>query len=286
MKLEHRTKRRAALLAVILGATVAATSAFGGAADEPPNVVTVIATDYAFQVADTIPAGLTTLRLVNRGPDLHHIYMVRFAPGKTLSDLLALMKSNPHGPPPTWVSDVGGPNTPAPGGESNATLMLEPGRYAMICVIPAATDGQPHVMKGMMKEVIVAPGVTPVSKIGDDTPEITMTLSDYDFVLSRPLIAGERTIRVRNNAVQSHEVLLVKLAPGKTARDVAAFVEKPQGAPPGVPMGGTTMIPQGGWNDITVTLEKGRYALLCFAPDAKDGKPHIAHGMLKDITIN
>jgi hypothetical protein len=30
----------------------------------------------------------------------------------------------------------------------------------------------------------------------------------------------------------------------------------------------------------------GEYGMLCFIPDAKDGKPHIAHGMMKQFTVN
>src|SRR5256884_1184321 len=37
-----------------------------------PSLVTITATDYAFGVPDTIPAGLTTFRLVNQGKELHH----------------------------------------------------------------------------------------------------------------------------------------------------------------------------------------------------------------------
>ena len=33
------------------------------------------------------------------------------------------------------------------------------------------------------------------------------------------------------------------------------------------------------------TLPRFRYALICFYPDAKDGKPHVMHGMLKEITV-
>ena len=32
-----------------------------------PSLITITATDYAFGVPDTIPAGLTTFRLVNQG---------------------------------------------------------------------------------------------------------------------------------------------------------------------------------------------------------------------------
>jgi hypothetical protein len=283
VKAENRWPRKAALIAVSLGAVAAVTSAFGGSAVPKGNIVTVVATDYAFHVADTIPAGLTTIKLINKGPDFHHVYLVRFAPGRTLADLVEAMKSNPHAMP-SWVSDVGGPNTPLPGGESNATLNLTPGRYAMLCVIPAMADGQPHVMKGMMKEItVVPPRGTPASSPAVSKPDYTMTLSDYDFTLSKPLVAGMKRIRVQNNAVQSHEVLLV---PGKTPHDVLAFFEKPEGQPPGAPVGGTTLIAQGGWNDIDVNLEKGDYALICFVPDAKDGKPHFVHGMIKQVKVN
>ena len=35
----------------------------------------------------------------------------------------------------------------------------------------------------------------------------------------------------------------------------------------------------------TVDLEPGEYALICFIPDDKDGKPHVAHGMISQITV-
>jgi hypothetical protein len=37
--------------------------------------------------------------------------------------------------------------------------------------------------------------------------------------------------------------------------------------------------------DFTVTLEPGDYGLLCFVPDASDGKAHLAHGMAQVVKI-
>jgi len=37
--------------------------------------------------------------------------------------------------------------------------------------------------------------------------------------------------------------------------------------------------------DIPTTFTAGDYALLCFVPDAKDGKPHLAHGMVKQFSV-
>ena len=112
-----------------------------------------------------------------------------------------------------------------------------------------------------------------------------MTLVDYGFQMSQPLQPGKQTIRVKNAAAQSHEVVFVKLAPGKTLGDVLAWMEKSEGPPPGTPIGGTTPMAQGEENIITLDLPAGEYGLICFAPDAKDGNPHIAHGMMTQFTI-
>ncbi|MBA3260206.1 MAG: hypothetical protein H0T68_12175 [Gemmatimonadales bacterium] len=42
---------------------------------------------------------------------------------------------------------------------------------------------------------------------------------------------------------------------------------------------------RGGVNWIEVDLEPGKYALICFLPDAKDGKPHFTHGMMQEIEV-
>lgn len=276
---------RFVLAAVTLAA--AATGAPRVASHAPPaRVVTITARDYAFDAPDTIPAGLTSFRLVNRGPELHHVQLIRLEAGKTMADFLGALRQG--GPPPGWAHDVGGPNTPVPGGESNTAVELAPGRYAIACFIPSP-DGKPHFVKGMVRELIVAPARSASTRgartVTPPARRTTMTLSDYDFTLSAPLVAGAQTVRVRNVAAQAHEVLFVRLQPGKTAAQAAAWAEKPEGPPPGAPVGGTTGIRRGGWNDVSLTLEPGEYALLCFLPDAKDGKPHVAHGMMKQFRV-
>lgn len=243
--------------------------------------VTVTANDFAFDAPDTIPAGLTEVRLLNKGTEMHHVWLIRLESGKTMKDLFDAM--GPHGGMPAWARDVGGPNTPGPNGEATAILRLNPGRYAMICVIPSK-DGKPHVMKGMAKEVTVTPASSNTSR-ANLRINATMTLVDYGFELSQPLQAGKQMIRVKNVAKQGHEVVILKLAPGRKAADVLAWMEKMEGPPPGMPIGGTTPMAQGEENIITLDLTAGEYALICFVPDAKDGKPHFVHGMSREITI-
>ena len=278
-----------ALLAIVATATAAGAVHAGVSSDDPraakANVVTVTATDYAFQAPDTIAAGRTTFHLVNKGPDFHHIWLVKLEQGKTLKDLIEATKT--PGPLPKWAVDVGGPNSPMPGGEASATLDLEPGNYVLACVIPAMKDGQPHFMKGMVKPLTVAArrGVVQAGNTAAPAADVVMTLDDYDFRLSAPITAATKSIRLRNVAAQSHEAVIVKLNPGTTVEQFLGAMEKPQGPPPGALVGGITGIAKGRTVDIATSFTTGDYALLCFVPDAKDGKPHLAHGMVKQFSV-
>src|SRR6266496_5949252 len=121
-----------------------------------PSLITITATDYAFAMPDTIPAGLTTFRLVNQGKELHHASLVRLGAGKSAADfqagLAAAMQS--HAPPPAWMAFVGGPNAVTVGDTATATQVVEPGSYVFVCWIPSL-DGAPHVMKGMLHSLVV-----------------------------------------------------------------------------------------------------------------------------------
>ncbi len=244
------------------------------------RVVTVTGEDFKFDAPDRIPSGVTEFRFVNKGPSIHHMQILKLASGKTFDDLRASL-ANP-GPPPTWIKMVGGPNAPAPGTESNATLTLEPGNYAIICFVDLG--GPPHFTKGMIRPLKVV-----ASKIASaPTPkaDITTSLFDYNFKLSSHVRAGAHTIRVHNSGPQAHEVELIQLAPGKTVEDFVAWVGDMKGPPPAKPIGGIAAIEPGMSQIFTTDFAPGNYALVCFVPDSKDGKPHYAHGMTKQFNVN
>ena len=254
-----------------------------------PSVVTITATDYAFGMPDTIPAGLTTFRLVNQGKELHHASLVRLGEGKSAADfqagLAAAMKS--HAPPPSWMTFPGGPNAVTLGDTGVATQMLEPGSYVFVCWIPSP-DGVPHVMKGMMHPLLVTAGAAPAPVAAEPATDVTIKLTDYDFQLSQPLTAGKHVVRVENTGAQAHEIVIAALAPGKTLRDFIAWEEGGEKGPlpTGEWLGGVTTLDAGGHAQFATTFAPGSYLLLCFWPDAKDGKPHIMHGMAKQITVS
>jgi len=275
-----------------LGLTAALVLAAGCAKKEAepvpqtaPNHVVVTAADFAFQAPDSIPAGLAMFHLVNKGPSIHHLQLVQMDSGKTLADLMTALK-NP-GPPPAWLHFIGGPNAVAPTGVDTAVAYatLAAGNYALLCFVPD-TLGRPHFMLGMARALTVtAANVTPMM---EPHPDVVIHMKDYDYTIMGKLTAGTHTIRVVNDGPQMHELVLAALAPRKKAMDLVNFVVTAhmKGMPPAKPIGGVATLDPRGQATITVTLAKGNYALVCFLPDAKDGKEHALHGMVKDITVD
>ena len=242
-----------------------------------PPTVHVIATDYAFNAPDTLASGLTTFHLMNEGKEPHHLTLMQLPEGQTAADLPKLMS----GPPPANLIFLGGPNPAMPGASAEATVNLKPGHYVMFCGIPSP-DGKPHVMKGMARELTVTASTTTVAEPASD---VTLKLADYSFEPSTPLTSGHHVVRVENAGPQPHELVLVKLDSAKTVQQLVQWTEKMQGPPPGTFLGGITMLSVGEVGFIPLDLAPGEYGLICFYGDAKDGKPHFMHGMIKQITV-
>ncbi|HXY31575.1 MAG TPA: hypothetical protein VEI06_12765 [Gemmatimonadaceae bacterium] len=256
-------------------------SAAAPAAPATPPVVTVRARDFAFEGPSQIPSGVTTFNLMNEGTTFHHMVIARLDSGKTLADLQqAIIKP---GPPPVWFVAVGGPNATDPKGVSNATLDLPPGNYILLCFVDVP-GGRPHYSRGMISPLTVTPSSGPSAAAL--TPDVVATVEDYKFTLSKPLVAGKQTIEVHIAPGQPHELEILKLAPGKTVKDLEAWGAKPQGPPPFSGIGGIAPAGGGSVASFTVDLTPGNYVMMCFLPDTKDRKPHFLHGMIQEFKVS
>jgi uncharacterized cupredoxin-like copper-binding protein len=251
-------------------------------------VVTVHASEFAFAAPKSISAGQTTFRLVNDGKMLHHLTILKLEQGKTMKDLAAAMK-DPNAPPPAWLVSVGGPNAAVPGSTIEATLDLTPGNYVLACFIPSPGDPTPHAMKGMIAPMTVsAPGgVTQAGAMFAPTPapDVHLVVKDYGFQLSKPITAGKHTIHVMNNGPQEHEVIMVKLAPGKHIADFNSWVASDmKGPPPGMPIAGMAGMAKGRTGSFTDDFTPGTYGITCYVP-APDKKTHAEHGMVTEFVV-
>ena len=283
---------------------LAACSAGGDAPREPaasaaPQVVSLAASEYRFDAPDSLPAGWTTFRLANTGGEIHYGHIVRLDPGRTVEELVAAYAEaiRTSGPRPKWVTRFGGPGGTAPADTSSVTQFLEPGEYVWICPIEDET-GAPHFGKGEVKPFVVyAAGPDVASRAAAPQADVVVRLVDFDFTFEPALSAGRHTVRVENAGVEPHDLVLMKLAPGVTAEDLLTAMnperarrDAPADGPPpsfeslGTGAGGIAAIAPGMESYFEADFTPGEYVLLCMAT-APDGRSHIEHGMVRQVSV-
>jgi hypothetical protein len=264
-----------------------------------PSIVTLSTANHTFQAPDTVDAGWITFRFANNGDDIHYAHIVRLDSARSVSDLVAAYAEaiRTSGPRPKWVRRFGGPGGTAPGDSSAVTQQLEPGSYVWICPVED-TSGNPHFGKGEFKSFIVRDGGTdPARQSGAPVPSAVIRLADFSFGFEAPLRAGHHTIRVHNAGPEPHDLVLLKLMPGTTLEEVQAWLNpekarRPdQGGDPGASpaslaslAGGIAVIAPGMEAFFDADITPGDYVLACMAT-APDGRSHIEHGMIQQISV-
>jgi plastocyanin len=110
---------------------------------------------------------------------------------------------------------------------------------------------------------------------------------EYGFRVSG-LTTGKNTIEFSNTGREAHHVIAAPYRPGATLAEVRKAFRSEGGEPP-LDFENTSYTARiaGGTQQITeLTLDKpGTYALLCFVSDRKGGPPHVAQGMIAEITV-
>jgi uncharacterized cupredoxin-like copper-binding protein len=243
--------------------------------------ITIKAADYSFEAPAQLEAGLVTINLVNDGQEPHHAQILRLNEGVSLEQFQAALQQGPEMALPLAVA-AGGPGIVDPGLSSQVTLDLSPGQYLLLCFVPGH-DGVPHLAKGMARPFEVVAAVDAV-KAAAPKADATVKLLDFSFVLPPEIKAGPQVWQVVNEGPQPHEILLIKLAEGKSMGDFQAFMQAPHGAPPFANVGGFQAIHPGETGWLHLNLTPGEYVALCYIPDEK-GKPHIEHGMALPFTV-
>jgi hypothetical protein len=110
---------------------------------------------------------------------------------------------------------------------------------------------------------------------------------EYAYVMADRVRGGVVTMEFTNTGDELHEYALARLADGKTVEDLMPLLDDPsqQGPPPWIEdIGGVPTLSPGETVGITRELKPGAYVVLCFVP-APDGRPHIAHGMVRAFDV-
>lgn len=286
----RRTHRWAGIgiLALVLGACAASETTTTPAdtivtptpTAEVPRVE-IVATEFAFDMPDEVPAGVVDLTLRNDGSQSHHAQLARLNDGVTLEQFQAALQEGEAAAFPL-ITFVGGPGPITLGEDQTVTLDLDPGQYVALCLIPDSADGVPHLAKGMMRPFVVTDEQVTVEV---PTPEGTIELADFSFVLPDSF-DGKGTFAVTNVGAQPHEMGIGRLADGKTLDDVAAWFDDTAGPPPYTDAGGFQSIAAGSTGYVELDLDPGNYFAICFIPDPGSGKPHVELGMVAPFAIS
>src|SRR5688572_9503870 len=280
----HTSFLAGVLSALVVGALTPTRSALKSSKrSAAAHEITIVTTDFSFDAPDTVPAGLTRVRLRNEGSQPHHAQIVRLRDGGTIQELLDTLGTRLISVP-AGTRYVGGPNVPPADGWSEVTLRLEPGRYALICFV-SGVDHVAHMRKGMTRLLTVTRATQPIPASPEPTADARMVLHDYGFEITPAIRAGRQTIRIENAAKQPHEAVLGKLAPGKSAADLLTWMSKREGPMPGEEIGGAVVLSRGEVNYMTADFAPGDYVLLCFVRDVGDGKSHLSHGMIRQFRV-
>lgn len=243
----------------------------------------VIATDFAFDAPEQVDAGLVNVRLFNRGKEMHHVVVIKVDRLVRISQIAEILKANKWNE--EWMQALGGPEAVNPGGVSTASMVLEPGRYVLACVVASPSTHKAHFMDGMIRELSVVKPVAAPARAALPATEVSLKLFEWNYQLDGPLFAGRRTLRVENIGKFEHHAWIVRLLPGKTIEQATRWAEDPSGAAPFEPVGGTTGLQPGRSVNITVDLTPGDYALLCTLFNPLSRKTHSAHGMIKPFRV-
>jgi len=131
--------------------TVTSAPADPNAAPELAGTLTM--RDFSFDMPQQVPAGRSTYRVVNEGPQPHELNVLKLAPGAVIGDVAA-WEADPTTPPP--FEAVGGMNGLSRGVDGFVTLDLQPGEYVAICHIPDPGSGVPHSHLGMIRAFTAA----------------------------------------------------------------------------------------------------------------------------------
>lgn len=249
------------------------------AATEVQRTFIVTATDFAYTgLPARLPAGWVTIRMVNKGKELHMFANFEIPRGYTESTLVTAIEKGKIAPPPEW----GGPNAVAPGDTTSVTLFLKPHDYMVGCFV-VSPDGKPHFAKGMLGSFEVVPS----SDTGSPPPsDKRVTLTTYRIAMNGGAVTpGAHMLLVHNSAKERHDFVILRVLPGHTVDQALAwFHDPPVGQPAAVPIAGTTSLHPDETAFLHARFTPGTYVLVCWL--TTDKKYHFDLGMKKVITVS
>lgn len=288
------------VLAVAVICIVASCTESGG-----DKAIDIVAKDYRFECADTIPSGWETFRFHNAG-HAEHFFLLNRLPdsisferyhaevsrpfdivfdsikaGMSRDDAINLLVSSL----PAWyfesVKTMGGSGIVSKGLTTEVTLNLPPATYVMECYIKE--QGVFHTALGMIKPILVT---SEESGLKPPKANMELTLTNFQIADKGTVAPGRNTVAVhfaeQPEVGLGNDIHVIRLTDSTNLDSVIHWLDwmniKGLEAPAPVQfLGGTQEMPVGNTSYFTVNLEKGEYAWIAETAAAK--------GMIKKFTV-
>jgi hypothetical protein len=253
---------------------------YGPTSAAPERTLVVTAYEYSFQSPDSLPAGVVSVRLVNRGTIGHQVSFARLDDSSSLARVMkSLVDYKAHTGGIQWT---GGVESAIPGGSGKTILVLRPGRYVIVCAYDH--DGQRHMSMGMLRPLVVTAGAANANMTLPATAT-TIRLSDYHVAIVGALHSGSQLVRIENIGAHWHQLSITRIRDRATIDEIMKWDGKSQPAPLQNISGGAAAMEPATASVISLDLEPGRYELECGLSDDSKSKPHFLLGMHADIAI-
>jgi hypothetical protein len=229
-------------------------------------------------VPKSVPPGLARIEFENNAQGNHAVQLVRLDEGHTPDEgLKAALGWFMEGKPlPDWVHPEGGVPVTEERSSSTSVQSLQAGTYV---VVDPEGKGPPKV-----GATFVVSGEREAAQ-----PEGSSVIEAFDYGFKAAnLKQGTNEVLIDNTGEEPHFVEAAPLKQGETLDDVKRFLKDEKGPPP-VDFKRTVSTPvlEGGTKQlISLELESGKYALLCFVADRAGGKPHAFQGMVSEAEVD
>ena len=113
--------------------------------------------------------------------------------------------------------------------------------------------------------------------------EATFVATEYVYQGPESIPGGWSRLTLDNQGQQPHDLIMVRLAEGKTVEDVMAALEA-EGPPEWATLYGGVSAQAGQSESYVVDLEPGSYVMFSFG-DEEQGPPDAAQGMIRTLTV-
>lgn len=224
---------------------------------------------------DSVEGGVVEISLTTELKGDHAAQLIRVDGEHTAEEVSAAGEAwgGKGQPLAEWMHLEGGV-TAKPGETVTAVQVLEPGRYVAVDI-----SSDEKVQPALEFEVTEGEGELPEAEARVEMKEYSFTATD--------LAAGGQQVLVENTGSQPHFIVGAPIAEGATIEDVKTFFESEKGKPPvDFQQSFSTAVMDGDRSQIVeLDLKAGTYAFVCFVPDRSGGPPHVAKGMVSEVTV-